>query len=103
MKFKKIYSLLLLFTISFSVMHDYTFALLDDNSPSVESYMNDLSAKGQKRVDVLCDIHFEYHMPYTFPAKTPSIPLLKKADDLFIYKDLPVSLKEFNFLKPPIA
>lgn len=103
MNSKKIFSLLLLFAISFSVMHDYTFAILDNNHSFVESYISETSPILDTNRDILCDIHFEYHMPYTFPTKELSLPILSKVDSFFSYNETFFSLKEFNFFKPPIA
>lgn len=103
MKSKKIFSLLLLFALSFSVVHDYTFAILDNHSSSVEAYVAELNPNLGKHKDTLCDIHFEYHMPYTFASKSHSLPAMEKADSFFTYNETFFSLKYFNFLKPPIA
>ncbi|DAB28430.1 MAG: hypothetical protein A2513_03570 [Sulfurimonas sp. RIFOXYD12_FULL_33_39] len=103
MKLKKIYSLLLLFAISFSVTHDYTFAILDNKHSSLKAYINELSFDTTKRGDNLCDIHFEYHISYTFPTKEPSLPIIGKEKSLFSYNGTYFSLKQFNFFKPPIA
>ena len=59
-------TLALLFTMSFSVVHEYVFAFYDQNPCSVSEYVDEIqvpSAHGD-----ICDLHFGYHVPYILPA-----------------------------------
>lgn len=104
MNSKKIWSLLLLFAISFSAVHDYTFAALDDKHSSIEAYVTKLSSQVMgEYAGMLCDIHFEYHMPYMFLDNHISFPIVDAEDGLFAYDEIFFSLDYFNFFKPPIA
>ena len=104
MNSKKIWSLLLLFAISFSVVHDYTFAVLDDKHSSMEAYVTELSSPVMgEHADMLCDIHFEYNTPYLFLDNPISFPIVDTQDSLFAYDEIFLSLDYFNFFKPPIA
>ena len=103
MNSKKIYSFLLLFAISFSVMHDYTFAVLDNHGSSVKEYVSEMSPSMDKKNDNLCDIHFEYHTTYTFPAISITLTSIGKIESFFTYNEIFLSQKQFDFLKPPIA
>ncbi len=104
MNSKKIWSLLLLFAISLSVVHDYTFAVLDDKHSSMEAYVTELSSPVMgEHADMLCDIHFEYHTPYLLLDNSISFPIVDTQDSLFAYDEIFLSLDYFNFFKPPIA
>jgi len=104
MNSKKIWSLLLLFAMSFSIVHDYAFAVLDDNHCSVEAYVAELSPSVScEKADMLCDIHFEYHTAYLFLEKSAYMPIIQKREDFFAYNEIFLSLDYFSFFKPPIA
>lgn len=104
MNSKKIWSLLLLFAISFSAAHDYTFAVLDNKHSSIEAYVAELSSPIMGgHADMLCNIHFEYHTPYLFLDNHISFPIIKTEDSLFAYDEIFLSLNYFNLFKPPIA
>lgn len=103
MNSKKIWSLLLLLAISFSVAHDYTFRAIDKHSSSVEIYLDKFShISSEKHPDKLCDIHFEYHTQYIFEQNIISFSKIEYKP-LFAYEKIFCSLDYFNFLKPPIA
>jgi len=103
MNSKKIWSLLLLLAISFSISHDYTFSALDKHSSSIETYLGEFShVISNKHADKLCDIHFEYHTQYIFEQNTISFSQIEYKP-LFAYEKIFYSLNYFNFFKPPIA
>ncbi|MEK6658612.1 MAG: hypothetical protein AABY36_02895 [Campylobacterota bacterium] len=104
MNSKKIWSLLLLFAMSFSMLHDYTFAVLDGNHCSANKCISELSsASSTQTTDTLCKIHIEYHTAYLFLEKSAYIPIIQKRDDFFAYNKMFLSLDYFSFFKPPIA
>lgn len=104
MNSKKIWSLLLLFAISFSVVHDYTFAVLDNKHSSIEAYVAELSSPVMgEQADMLCDIHFEYHVPYIFLDNRIPFHIVATKNGFFAYDKIFISLDYFNFFKPPIT
>ena len=104
MNLKKICSLLLLFAISFSIVHDYTFALLDDNHYSENTFISEVSSMASNATtDKSCKIHIDYHSAYLFFEKSAYIPIIQRRNDLFAYNEIFFSLDYFNFFKPPIA
>ncbi|MBE0514512.1 hypothetical protein [Sulfurimonas sp.] len=104
MNFKKIWLFLLLATISFSVVHDYTFAHLEDDHYYVSSYLHEAPDNAlAKTSDTLCEVHIEYHSVSLFVERTADIPVAQKKDNLFKYNKMFLSLDYFNFFKPPIA
>lgn len=102
MNSKKIFSLLLLFSISFSIVHDYTFTFLENENHSTKDYMSEFKIPSSD-ADILCDIHFKYHTSYTFVS--PSLPLqnIMKNEITFLHSETFTSRNYFNFFKPPIA
>ncbi|MDD5372512.1 MAG: hypothetical protein PHO62_03675 [Sulfurimonas sp.] len=94
--------LLLLFAMSFSVLHDYTFAVLDNHCSSACTSKASFEASNET-TDTLCKIHTEYHTPYLFLEKSAYIPIIQKRDDFFTYNEMFLSLDYFSFFKPPIA
>lgn len=103
MNSKKIWLFLLLFAMSFSVVHDYTFALLEDSSCAGSCMAKTSYETSNESVDPLCKIHGEYHALYLFCEKSASIFKIEKRGDCFTYQDLPLLQKSSHFLKPPIA
>ncbi|MGE4419259.1 MAG: hypothetical protein AB7D38_05440 [Sulfurimonas sp.] len=104
MNLKKIWLLLLLSAITFSVTHDYAFAALGENHCSVNSCISETSVIDlNEEADTLCKIHVEYHAAYPFTQKLVYIPTIQKRDTLFKYNKTFLSLDYFNFFKPPIA
>ncbi len=67
MKIKSIATLVLLFAISFSIVHEYTFAFYDEDHCSAVEYVNELQAPSDH--GDICDIHFAYHSTYILPFR----------------------------------
>lgn len=85
-------------------MHDYTFAVLDDNNCSINSCISEISnTASDETADTLCKIHAEYHASYPFIEKLAYVPIIQKRDNLFKYNKTFLSLSYFNFFRPPIA
>lgn len=104
MNFKKIWLFLLLGTISFSVVHDYAFAKLENDHYFLSSYIHNSPNSGLDDTNsVLCEIHTEYHSAFLFVEKISYTPVIQKKDPLFKYGETFLSLAYFNFFKPPIA
>lgn len=100
MKQKKII-IIILFFMSFSVIHEYFFALYDKEHTSISEYVYE-QIKPTDHKD-LCDVHFEYHTQYILP-NTDTLLTDKTQTQLPYYKE-----SEYNFhiissfLKPPIS
>lgn len=104
MNLKKICSLVLLFAINFSIVHDYAFARSNDNHYSANTCISEVSPVASNgTTDKSCKIHIDHHAAYLFSEKSAYIPIIKRGDDLFAYNEIFFSLNYFNFFKPPIA
>ena len=100
MSSKKIWSLLLLFALSFSILHDYTFSFVDTKHSIDTSCMIDIHL--DKKTDTICEIHHGYHSMYLFLETASQLPISQKLQSFFVYTNKLFSLSIFNFLKPPI-
>ena len=65
MKFKRIISFMLLFSFAFSIGHEYVYLDSEDTHCSIEEYIEEIS--GPSDHGDICDIHYEYHIPYLMP------------------------------------
>lgn len=103
MSSKKIWSLLLLFALSFSVLHDYTFSFIDTKHSINSSCIVDMCSHSlDKKADTICEIHHGYHSMYLFLETHISLQNPQKVQSLFVYTNKLFSLSVFSFLKPPI-
>ena len=101
MKRKNLITLVLLFVMSLSILHEYTFAMVDENHCSVVEYVNEIAGPVDK--GDICDIHYEYHLSYILPSKqkypqtsTPDLkPTMKQESYNFALN--------LDFIKPPIS
>lgn len=98
---KVLISLALLFSFSFSMVHEYAFAFYDTDHCNVSEYVEELSTPSEH--GDICDIHFEYH--HTF-ILTPYISL----QDRNLIRLKQISMNEsysfktsLKFTKPPIS
>ncbi|MFT5659904.1 MAG: hypothetical protein ACI9TV_000537 [Sulfurimonas sp.] len=101
MKTKSFVTFALLFVLSFSIAHEYVFALFDDDHASVIEYVAELEAPSDH--GDICDAHFEYHQSFVLTENL----VLSKLEYRFLSKTLVTESYNFktysNFLKPPIA
>jgi hypothetical protein len=101
MKFKSMVTLALLFVMSFSIVHEYIYALDDDKHCSPIEYVNEFS-KPSSHGDI-CDIHYEYHSSYLLSQK---VALQKIENTPAKISTCRVSYNFKNtldFFKPPIS
>ena len=101
MKRKNLITLVLLFVMTLSILHEYTFAMFDDEHSTIKEYVSEISGPVQK--GDICDIHYEYHLSYILPCKQtyPQTSIL----------DLKPTMKQesykfalnLDFIKPPIS
>ncbi len=98
---RKIWTLLLLLSMSFSVVHAYAFsAIQDDHCSSVHEYVQELSTP----IDHgdLCDIHFEYHVSYLLPEYFMLPTLTGLTDTLPDVNERIAIDKTTSLFRPPI-
>ncbi len=62
MKIKNLITFVLLFVLSFSIVHEYVFTFMEDGHSSVSEYVCELETP--PNYGDICDIHFEYHQAY---------------------------------------
>ncbi len=101
MKLKKLITFSLFFALSFNVMHDFAFALFDENHCTTTEYVSELE-KPSSHHDI-CDVHYKFHQAIFLPTKEIILPKIELE-----YTEL-VSIDEsyyFNnpqeLFKPPI-
>ncbi len=101
MKFKSITTLVLLFALGFSVVHEYAFSLHDKDHCSVTEYVHELSAPTSH--GDICDIHFEYHQSFLLSKKTP-VPVIEYLASVQRTHNESYSFQiHTSLFKPPIA
>ena len=107
MKLKSLITLSLLFAISFSILHEYAFAVYDDEHCNTTEYVQEFQGpnlhESPDSHDDICETHFEYHQAYLL---FPNSALLQ--DDTLRSNTLPTKetyqfLFSLDFIKPPIA
>jgi len=103
MNSKKIWSLLLLVAISFSLAHDYTFTVLDDQHHSVQEYLSELTTPDSNTDGFIHNIHSEYHTIDICPIELLSFSYTEKIKSIFQHNEIFLSRNYSNFFKPPIA
>jgi len=92
---------MLLFALSFSIVHEYAFAFYDTDHCSTTEYVAELDAP-QDHGDI-CDIHFAYHQACLHYQDT-QLPLytLSSSQELFEHQNYNFQT-QLEFFKPPIA
>ncbi|MDQ7044422.1 MAG: hypothetical protein Q9M32_00715 [Sulfurimonas sp.] len=101
MKIKSIITLALLFTMSFSVVHEYVFAFYDNDHCNVEEYISELEAPSHH--GDICDIHFEYHVAYILPSAPRYQIEVPQKNSFHIDKEIYLSFNSLQLYKPPIS
>lgn len=103
MNSKKLWSLLLLIAMSFSLVHDYAFVALDKDNHFVNEYISDIMTPSSGSDELTHQLHSEFHVFDLHPTRLISIGDVQKEKSLFIDDEIFLSLSYSNFLKPPIA
>ena len=85
MKLKSIITFSILLALSFSIVHEFTFAALDENQCSVSEFVSEFDAPTGS--DDICDIHYEYHQAYMFPSIDTSLLSIDKISELQLKKE----------------
>ncbi|HIP20083.1 MAG TPA: hypothetical protein EYG70_03060 [Sulfurimonas sp.] len=78
MKNKKILTLLLLFVMSFQVVHAFAIDMLDSHKCQVSEYVQEFSqAVHLDEPNDICNIHSEFHLSYLIPQNLEIIQTQK--------------------------
>ncbi len=101
MKKRSLITLVLLFVMSFSILHEFTFALVDEDHCNVQEYVTEIAGPVQK--GDICDIHFEYHLAYILPSNSIPLGTYSKLSKPQRYKESYTARISLDFIKPPIA
>jgi len=103
MNFTKVCSFLLLIAMSFSLVHDLAFVVLDEEHCSVKEYVSELTIPNAEANCDICNTHFEYHISYILPLNMSLLPKVYRDQTSFVNNILFASHNSFNFFKPPIV
>ena len=101
MKIKSIVSLLLLFVISFSLVHEFAFAYLDDEHCSTSEYIAELERPTE--CGDICDVHYEYHAAYILPNTDLQFITTQINDNQITENDTYLFQTYSKTIKPPIV
>jgi hypothetical protein len=101
MKRKSLVTLVLLFVMSFSVVHEYAFAILDTDHCSVTEYADEIAGPVHK--GDICDIHFEYHLAYILPPVNQLVVATNISTKPIIQKESYKFSPNLDFIKPPVV
>lgn len=93
--------IIVLFFMSFSVVHEYFFAMYDREHTSISEYVYEQEMPTDHKD--LCDAHFEYHVQYILPD-VKSLYTDKTKTQLPHFRESRYNFhKNYTFLKPPIS
>ena len=102
MKLKNLITLTLFMVLSFSIVHDFAFTLLESDHCSTTEYVSELekpSAHGD-----LCDVHYKFHQSIFFPSQTIILPKIEREHTLLVLINESYYFNNpLEFYKPPIA
>ncbi len=102
MKINSLVTLALLFVLSFSIVHEYVFALHEsEHHTTVAEYISELEVPPNHN-DVH-DIHFEYHQAFLLSENTTLSKIEHNSFKMATVKESYHFQIYLNFLKPPIA
>lgn len=94
-------TLALLFSMSFSVVHEYVYAFYDKNQCSVSEYVHELQAPTSH--GDACDGHFLYHVAYILPSQSLLQFSLPKDRSFSNLNETYISSIPSELYKPPIV
>ena len=101
MKFKNMITFSILIAFTFSIMHEYAFATLDENQCSISEFVAELDAPTGH--DALCDTHFEYHNTYVLNDYDIATININKISQIIPYKDNYSFTLNLDLIIPPIS
>lgn len=103
MNFKKLCSLLLLFAISFSLLHDYAFIGLEDDHHSLAEYVNEHQGVASDTDEPVHQIHSQFHISDIYPTAFVFLKDIERERSFFTHNKIFLSQNHFSFFKPPIS
>jgi hypothetical protein len=98
---KSLITFSLLFVLGFSIVHEYVFAVYDNNHCTVSEYINEIEVPTSH--DSICDIHFEYHQAFLLPQDIILIHSNDLSTNTIIRKESYLFQTYLDFFKPPIS
>ncbi len=102
MKIKKFVILSLFLALSFSVLHDFAFALLDQDHCNTTEYVSETempTAHGD-----VCDVHYKFHQAIYLPAQAIILPKVEIEHlELALIDESYYFNNPLEFYKPPIS
>jgi len=101
MKRKSLVTLVLLFVMSLSILHEYTFAMLDEEHCTFVEFAQEIAGPVDK--GDICDIHFEYHLAYILPNTQNLLQASNIDTKPIILKESYKFTPNLDFIKPPIV
>lgn len=101
MRANKVVTFVLLFVMSFSLIHEYFFINNDNDHCSIMQYINEQETP-TNHYDI-CDIHYQYHHLYTAPENSILTYLLSENFFRTYKKESYHFQTNIEFFKPPIA
>lgn len=101
MKKRSIVSLALLFVMSFSLVHEFAFAYLDDGHCSTSEYIAEIEAPTDH--GDICDTHYEYHTAYVLPQIDTEFHPMQISYNQISRNDSYIFKTYSKIIKPPIA
>jgi len=101
MKTRRIIISLLLLALSFSVVHAYTFSIIDEHHSDAHEYVHELETTDAE--DTLCDVHTQYHQAYIFSSNTILIQNIDKKLKTKLYNETYSFSINTDLIIPPIS
>ena len=101
MKMKSLITLALLFTLGFSMVHEYAFASHEDEHYTSISYEEEINHLSNH--EDTCEIHFEYHQSYLLSQNNTFSNLESSSLEINLDKEIYIAFTPLTFLKPPIV
>jgi len=101
MKFKSIITFSILFVLSLSIVHEFTFTMLDENQCSVSDFVTEL----EKPIECgdICDIHFKYHQVYILSYQNTLVAKIDKISELLLKKEIYKQKTIQDLVIPPLV
>ena len=101
MKLNRLITFFLLFTLSFSVMHEFVLVQFDENQCNVNEFVQEINAPINS--GDICDTHFEFHQVYLMPQNYFTLKMADKALSIKRKKENYTSFIPQTIIIPPIA
>ena len=100
---QKLISVIVLFMMSFSVLHAYVIDAVDEDHCSISEYVQELDQCSEHEISAdICDIHHAFHTPFVLLETTTD------SKKILVFTPLVFQVKTYNFqlnntpIRPPI-